>query len=223
MKHTLLQQLVPPLVLRCLRKAKNKLGIKPSGLVEGRKEADWYDAVYSQSEEYRAHYTESRYYFVWSVLADRLVRAGARHVLDLGCGPGQVGSLLRDKGVSHYCGLDFSSKSIDLARQVCPDFEFRVADICGSDLLETLNYDTVITLEFLEHVEGDTEVIRRVRPGTHVLATVPNFPYISHVRHFRDPGEVSARYGSFFDRLSVDVFVEDRAGKKYFLLDGVRR
>ena len=53
------------------------------------KEADWYDEIYRQPHDYQAHYTQSRYYFLWSVIADRLIRSGVRRVLELGCGTGQ--------------------------------------------------------------------------------------------------------------------------------------
>lgn len=223
MNQSVLKQLIPPLVWRGICRIRRRWIGGPTSEPEGRKEAGWYDDVYAGSAEYAAHYTESRYYFMWSVIADRLIRSGARRVIDLGCGPGQVARLLCDKGLSEYCGLDFSAKSVELAGRICPEFEFRVADICKGDLLEAIEYDSLVTLEFLEHIDEDTEVLSRIRSGTHVLATVPNFPYVSHVRHFNNSGEVLARYGEYFDQLRVDTFLEDKAGKAYFLLDGKRR
>lgn len=222
MKNTLVQELLPPFLFRSLRSIKRRLNRNGGAEQNGLKRAEWYDEVYDNSAEYRVHYTRSRYYFVWSVIADRLSRGGAKKVLDMGCGPGQVANMLHDRGITDYVGLDFSHKSIQLAREICPDFDFQVADICESDAVEKLDYDTVITMEFLEHVEGDVEVIRRIRQGTRFLGTVPNFPYVSHVRHFENCEQVAERYGSCFRDLSVDSFLEDPEGKTYFLIDGVR-
>jgi len=46
--------------------------------------------------------------------------------------------------------------------------------------------------EFLEHIEHDLDVIRFIRPRTYFVGTVPNFPYVSHVRHFQDCDEVTS-------------------------------
>jgi hypothetical protein len=74
----------------------------------------------------------------------------------------------------------------------------------------------------LEHIEADLEVLRRVRPGTRCLLTVPNFPYPSHVRFFNNGGAVSERYGWLFGSHTVDEFLKNPEGDRFFLLDGIR-
>ena len=184
--------------------------------------AGYYDDVYRVSASYRQPYWESRYYFLWSVVADRLVRANVRNILDLGCGPGQFAALLRDKGFERYCGIDFSETSVELAREVCPAFEFAVADLSDPDTLRHREYDCVLALEFLEHVEDDRGILEEIRPGTRVLLTVPNFPDPAHVRYFRRPSAVEARYERLFSDFRIDTFWPDRSGLRYFLLDGTR-
>ena len=188
----------------------------------GVKDADWYDHVYDKAKSYRKHYTKSRYYFIWSVVVDRMMRAGVGRILDLGCGPGQFASLLFDKGVKTYRGVDFSSKSIEMAKERCPSFEFIVADICHSDILDVSDYDCVVALEFLEHVESDTELIQRIRPGVAFFGSVPNFPDKAHARYFKDEKEVHARYHSYFSDLKVDSFLQHRNGKTFFLMEGTK-
>jgi len=156
------------------------------------------------------------------VIADRVRQAGAKRILDIGCGPGQVACLLRDIGVPQYKGLDFSPARLARAREVCPEFEFVAADVFQDDSLESYPYDCVLMMEFLEHIERDLDVLQRVCPGTSVLATVPNFPAAGHVRHFADPREVEARYRPLFERLSVTALLADQRGTKYFILQGTR-
>jgi hypothetical protein len=105
---------------------------------------------------------------------------------------------------------------------VCPEYRFVVADVFETDVFSTFPYDAVISLEFLEHVERDLDVIRRVRPGARFLGTVPNFPWDSHVRHFRDADEVRGRYGEFFTDFRVDTFLSMKEGSMYFLMQGTR-
>jgi len=75
----------------------------------------------------------------------------------------------------------------------------------------------VITTEFLEHVDGDLEVIRQIYSGSRFLATVPNFPYVSHVRHFNDSGEVMRRYEGLFEDFSVTMTPVNEKSKIFSL------
>jgi trans-aconitate methyltransferase len=184
--------------------------------------AEFYDATFEKGEHWRAHYTKSRYYPVWTVVGDRLKRAGVKTLLDVGCGPGQMACFLRDRGLAQYVGLDFSKARVEHARTACPHFRFEVADVFQSDLLTSLAYDAVLTLEFLEHVERDLDVLARIRPGALVIATVPNFAAQGHVRHFKDVDEVLARYRSAFASLAVDEFLHDDEGRRFFLMEGRR-
>ncbi|MEK6237106.1 MAG: class I SAM-dependent methyltransferase [Planctomycetales bacterium] len=214
---SLTKEVTPPFLFRGMRSMAHLL------FPGGERQATWYDADYADSEEYRKHYTESMYYFMWTVVADRLLPYREEAVLDLGCGPGQFGSLLHDKGFQNYCGLDFSPQCVELARRQCPTFDFVVADILQTDLLETRDYDCVVSMEFLEHVEEDLEVLERVKPGTRTLGTVPDFPYPSHVRHFTSAEEVESRYGALFSSFRVDDFPKSAEGPVFYLFEGIKR
>jgi len=65
------------------------------------------------------------------------------------------------------------------------------------------DYDTIVCTEVLEHIDADLEVIRSWRSGTWCLCTVPNFDYTGHVRFFRTPEAVTARYGRLIDTGAV--------------------
>ena len=187
----------------------------------GEFQPEWYDR-YASHNTYRVHYTKSKYYFLWTVIADRVVHSNINSVLDIGCGAGQLAVLLRDKGLKNYHGIDFSPKLIELAKQLDLEFKFTLADIFQTDLLETLQYDAIISTEFLEHIERDIDVIKRIKSGARCYVTVPNFPYSSHVRYFESSGEVYERYAKYFKEFRVDSFLEGEGGKKYFLSEGIK-
>ena len=193
--------------------------------VTGReRDADWYDRIFEEEKEgWSKEYTNTSYYAMWSVMADRLQRQDVRNVLDIGCGPGQFAALLRDKGIQSYKGIDFSPKRIERAREVCPEFEFVAADAFEVDLFDGQSYDAVVCGEFLEHVERDLEILERIPAGTRVLLTVPNFPHDEHVRHFEDTRQVSERYGGHLEHFDLDVFTGGRSTHRFFLMDGTRR
>lgn len=205
------------------KKLLHRLFGKGGDLVNKQQGSEYYDKAFEENNGWRKHYTRSPYYIIWTVIIDRLRRCGSRKVLEIGCGPGQLASAVCDSGiVDSYVGIDFSSKGISYARLACPRFQFEHADALETDLIEKLEYDTVLTTEFLEHVERDIDIIRRIRLGVRFIATVPNFPYVSHVRHFENPEEAFERYGSFFEDFSIVVIPANEQGKKFFLMEGTR-
>lgn len=220
--RSIIKDISPPIILRgaksLIRLIQEK---KNSHRIMNTLGPEWYDNL-AEDDLYRIHYTKSPYYFLWSVIADRALHAKIDSVLDIGCGSGQLASVLHDKGLKKYHGIDFSSKLIELAKRRKLGFDFTVADAFQTPLLETAQYDAVISTEFLEHVEGDIEIISRIRAGTTCYASVPNFPYLSHVRHFKSSDEVRERYAPFFDNFRVDAFIGNDRGKVYYLFEGIK-
>jgi SAM-dependent methyltransferase len=197
---------------------------RPSGEPKGREEAaGYYDRMYASTDAYQVHYARSHYYFLWSVIVDRVRTARLRRVLEIGCGPGQLAAYLLDQGVESYTGADFSATAIEMARRNAPRGTFLVGDARDPALHSQAEHDAVICTEVLEHVADDLLVVSHFRAGKRCFCTVPNFPYESHVRHFRDAAEVAARYGPFFDGADIMTFHSPLdANDRFFLIDGVR-
>ena len=191
--------------------------------VAGEKGADYYDRTFLEDANWSGHYTGSVDYYIWTVIVDRVRRARPRSVLEIGCGSGQLAHAVYDSGVvDSYCGFDFAPARLAQARRNVPAYRFEVANAFDTDLYETVDYDLVITTEFLEHVEHDLAVIRRIRGGARILGLVPNFPYVSHVRHFKSADEVTERYGPFFKDFTVDAIPMKVPGSVSFLFEGIR-
>jgi SAM-dependent methyltransferase len=185
--------------------------------------AQWYDRAYADTRTYHDHYTRSSYYPLWAVIVDRIRRDRIGRILEIGCGPGQLAAFFLDQGVASYAGLDYSAKAIELARLAAPRGEFVVGDARSSGIYAEFDHDAVICTEVLEHIEDDLLVVSRFLPAKRCLGTVPNFPYESHVRHFRDAGEVASRYGRFFRDIDVMTFRSPTdENVLYFLFDGIR-
>lgn len=221
----LVKDLTPPLLWRSLRQLSIRMKHQErQASADDERGAGFYDAIWESEGAEGAHYTSSRYYFMWTVIADRIASLDSKSVFDVGCGPGQLSALLRDRGLKRYVGLDFSGKAIEIARANCPEFRFHQADAFTSDLFETLRYDTLITSEFLEHVVEDLKVIKRIPSGTHVIASVPNFDTEGHVRYFLTSKEVYDRYGEFFTDLRIDPFLmRNTTGSTLYLMQGVKK
>lgn len=73
-------------------------------------------------------------------------------VLDVGCGPGAVSSLMIDRGYE-VVGVDYSERAIAFARTLVPDASFHVADVRDLGALEPgSSFGAATCIEVLEHV-----------------------------------------------------------------------
>ncbi|HMH50459.1 MAG TPA: class I SAM-dependent methyltransferase [Candidatus Acidoferrum sp.] len=186
--------------------------------------AAFYNAHLDDPAATRPHtYAQSHYYFLWSIIVDRLRRDGLSRVLEIGCGPGYLAAFLFDQGIREYVGLDFSTSALRFARRAVPGARFIEGDARTTTIYTHYAHDVVICTEVLEHIEADLVVMRRFPPGKRCLCSVPNFPYEGHVRHFRDAVDVVVRYGQFFESLDVMTLDSPRGyGDRFFLFDGIR-
>lgn len=219
----LLKEITPPVIWKYLQQFTNykvsHAGEEPLG---DEKPAEYYEQFGSQ-DHLLLHYSNSHYYPTWLVISDYLLRDKHRAILDLGCGPGQFASLLRDNAFDTYTGIDFSNKRIMQAKNLCPNYTFICKDVFVEGLLESIDYDVVVMTEFLEHIEKDTLVLKKISPGTRIVGTVPSYGGTAHVRKFDTPESVSARYGSLIDNLYVrSVILRERGNLRLQVFDGVR-
>jgi SAM-dependent methyltransferase len=219
------------LLRRAARKIGHRLGLMtdwevahlPRQIVGREQTQQWYDELFETTPLYHCHYSRSCYYFLWSVITDRILRSGYKAILEIGCGPGQLAALLYDQGIRQYTGLDFSTAAVELAQKNVPMFRFLVADARTSTVCDDVPYDVIICTEVLEHIEDDLLVVSRFKPRVRCMFTVPNFPNKSHVRVFRDADEVSARYAPYFSEFQVLTLQGPRdLTERFYLADGVR-
>jgi SAM-dependent methyltransferase/GT2 family glycosyltransferase len=100
-----------------------------------------------------------------------LVGPSPRTVLDVGCGQGELGHLLKARG--HYVvGVDRTEARFELD-------EFIRADLAqGLPIAEERRFDVIVLADVLEHLVAPAELLRAVRahlaPGGRVLVSLPN-------------------------------------------------
>lgn len=146
---------------------------------------------------YHKPYRQSFYYPSWQKAMSCLLPLDRdTSILEIGCGAGQFASMLFDNGFTNYTGFDYAAEGVALAKKNNPGRagQFFVADAFQTELMEK-EYGLVICFEVLEHVQNDLTLLQRIRPGTRMLLSVPNFDDPYHVRHFLNEDEVQARYG----------------------------
>lgn len=92
-----------------------------------------------------------------------------------------------------------------LARQTCPDAEFFVGNTLDSTSYQHRKYDTVICTVVLENVVDDLGILDFIKNGAIVIASVPNFDSLSHVRYFVSEADVRQRYAPAIKGLQIDT------------------
>ncbi len=158
---------------------------------------------------YHRHYTQSIYYPSWRkaisylYLLDRTIP-----ILEIACGVGQFANMLFDYGFTNYTGFDFAEEAVALARKNNPEHAqcFHVADAFTTDLLDR-KYGLVICFEMLEHIQKDLKLLSRIRSGTKLLLSVPNFDDPLHVRYFSSAEAVRERYQTVMHVIEVQESV----------------
>lgn len=159
--------------------------------------ATYYDAFFERQAAYHTGYRDSFYFPLWVQVEFILRPFKAYRILDVGCGPGQFARFLQDMGYEKYRGVDFSGTAVEMARANC-DFEFRQGDALKADTYKP-DFDVFVSLETLEHLNKDLDVLRNVPQGTFCVISVPNFDDPGHVRWFRSYYQVRRRYYRFID------------------------
>ncbi len=127
-----------------------------------------------------------------AAVADALRQAGAKRVLDLGCGEGKLlRLLLKNKSIDEVTGVDVSHRALEIAAKrlrldSMPErLRQRIRLLHGSLAYRDqrlAGYDAAALIEVVEHLEPgrlralERTVFEHARPGT-VVVTTPNREY----------------------------------------------
>ena len=155
--------------------------------------ASYYDAHFKGDAQTHGHYKNSFYYVHWTQVIVLLRKIASPEILEIGCGTGQLAEYLKDEGYIKYVGFDFSAGAIALASRRS-GIKFIQGDARDDSLYKKIDFNTVICLEVLEHVQHDIEVIEKLPEGTNIIFSIPNFDAPSHVRWFNSEREIKRRY-----------------------------
>ncbi len=184
--------------------------------------SDIYDMGYRSGGaggSYHKHYSQSIDYHSWKLALSYLKPfAFDTSILEIGCGAGQFANMLFDYGFSNYTGFDYAAEGVALAKKNNPKHadRFFVADAFQTELMEK-EYGLVISFEVLEHIQKDLELLNRIRPGTKMLLSVPNFSDPYHVRFFPSEKDVRERYGRVMKIIDISVSMSNETHCLYYV------
>jgi len=110
-------------------------------------------------------------------LLAQLPQVSARHVADLGCGPGNSTELLRERfPAASMVGMDSSTDMIETARRRLPDVRFELADIAGWN--ERGLFDVILANASLQWVPDHAALLPallgKLAPGGSLAVQMPD-------------------------------------------------
>lgn len=150
----------------------NSLNQKKHELVYEQRYAEIYDKKYHDAEAYRLM---DKWVVEW--MASHIDSSGPVKILDLGCGPGSMTSLLRSIKDAEIHGVDLSPAFIGIARARHPAEVFQLGDVEAIPY-ESQTFDAVLCSGVLHHLpdlSGALPEIRRVlKPNGILFAREPN-------------------------------------------------
>ncbi len=141
----------------------------------------------------------------------RLVGVRPQRVLDLGCGSGELGGRLRERG--HYVvGVDARPPSQELDRFVKADLAEGVPDISER------KFDCVILADVLEHLSFPEQLLEQalsyVQPAGRLLVSLPNVAHWS-VRAQLAAGRFEYTNAGILDRTHLRFFTRSSARRLF--------
>lgn len=182
-----------------------------------------YTNLYSSKKE--EYFSYSRYELL------KFIPAGINKVLDVGCGVGNFGELLKNKGTYEVWGIEPDLKSATEAQK---KLDKVINDLFIVDLIELKDqkFDLICFNDVLEHLINPAEALDICRPllsnQGYILASIPNirwYPIILSLLRYKDfkyqeAGVMDKTHLRFFTKKSM-IHLFESSGYDVLTIEGI--
>lgn len=150
-------------------------------------------------------------------------------VLDLGCGEGAIIKFLKNKYKNIYIkGYDIDNALIKNLKQKFPGHDFKIGYL-EKDLAESQEYDLVLCLEVLEHIQEYKQALENIKriKTSYLIFSVPNEPFfrfanLARLKYLKRLGNTPGHLNNFtyfqFKKLIKQTFLNHEINFKNCLI-----
>ncbi len=159
------------------------------------------------------------------------VPKGVVEVLDVGCGSGKFGHMLKNERGCKVTGVEPFPAAAEAARKVLDQvYEWVVEEAVHQ--LPKQHFDLICFNDVLEHLVDPWSVLESckplLKPGAHILASVPNVLNLGNLKEvlttrdwkYREEGILDRTHLRFFTRISTIRMFEE-AGYQVTHIEGI--
>lgn len=139
-----------------------------------------------------------------------------KKVLELGCGTGAFGKLLKEKYACEITGIELKAEAASIANNVL-DYVYseRIETLVRAGILHK-EFDLVILNDVIEHIEDPSEFLNCIKKvlnnNGQIIASIPNFIYIDNIVkiiirkdfEYQDSGILDKTHLRFFTKKSIE-------------------
>lgn len=161
----------------------------------------------------------------------RFIPSGVRNVLDIGCGKGNFGALMKTQRSAEVWGVELCP---DAAREAITKIDKVITGNIETDSISLPEqyFDCIVCNDVLEHLVSPWQVLRKLQsnlvPNGYIVASIPNVRFYNVLKdllvrkrwEYRDAGVMDITHLRFFTVNSIrDMFTA--AGYQVELLKGI--
>lgn len=138
-----------------------------------------------------------------------LVPQGSARVLDVGCGYGGLGRMLRARGVAQVCGVEINPDAASRLEGVYADYW--IGDVEQVNLPAGIEaFDCIVFADVLEHLRDPWGTLKRylqwLKPGGEIVVSIPNVRNIALLYNLVLRGRWRYEESGLLDRTHLRFF-----------------
>ncbi len=153
--------------------------------------------------------TDPYYYLITRDDMIRLIPAGTRKILEIGCGAGMTGKLLKELGFEEVVGVEIVD---EVARKAIPYYDRVIVDDVEKVMLpyEKGHFDCILYGDVLEHLVEPWRVLKEhnalLKPGGTIVCSIPNIRHYRITRRLLLKGKWEYQESGILDRTHLRFF-----------------
>ena len=190
--------------------------------------ASYFDDLYKKKKDavkYRCNLKMSLLYDTFSRIVKFIPKN--RTIAELGCRDGYFAKMCIDEKLKYSIGVDFSYEAIIRASAINRGYEncFFTGDVTDKlSLQKAFGGDIVVSINILQYLENDLELISLIPRKKKFIFSVPNYNDGLFVRCFEKPHDVEDRFVRCLGALHYvgEAVIGDSNTKKSLIFEAIK-